>query len=124
MSEFTLNDVITALDAAVAERGADYVYPRDRDGWTALAGACVYQLADGTPACIVGDVLHRLNPELVPPPGCVNDAKTIIKDVIPEAFEADDLWNIADLLRTAQFYQDCGETWGRSAEEAKSVIGA
>lgn len=124
MSEFTLNDVITALDAAVAERGADYVYPRDRDGWTTFTGACVYQLADGKPACIVGEVLHRLDPELVPPPECVNDAMTFIEEAIPEAFEAGDLRNIATLLRVAQAHQDSGESWGRSAEEAKLVIGA
>jgi hypothetical protein len=53
--ELTTTNVLAALEAVVAERGAGWVYP---DEWRD-DGVCRY-VVDGCPACIVGAALAHL----------------------------------------------------------------
>lgn len=48
-------DVTAALEAAVAERGEDFVY-------TTEDGECYYSYDDGTPGCLIGVALSKLDP--------------------------------------------------------------
>lgn len=56
MNTFTDKQVMTALEDSLRERGADYVYSKSPDG------ACAYS-RDGEPSCLVGLVVHKLDPE-------------------------------------------------------------
>lgn len=56
MNTFTDKQVMTALEDSLRERGADYVYQK------APNGECVYS-RDGAPSCLVGLVVHKLDPE-------------------------------------------------------------
>ena len=56
MNTFTDKQVMTALEDSLRERGADYVYLK------APAGVCTYS-RDGKPSCLVGLVVHKLDPE-------------------------------------------------------------
>ncbi len=55
----TLNrtEVIRAAKDLVAEAGEGYVYPG------AAIGQCSYIAQDGIPACLVGQIVERLDPE-------------------------------------------------------------
>ena len=58
--DVTTDQFTEAMRAAVAERGADWVYPRGERGW-ANGIACRYVRSDVIePACIIGLALHRL----------------------------------------------------------------
>lgn len=54
---YTNGQIGTALRAALDKMGEDYVYRGD------ASGNCVYAI-DGEPSCIVGHVLHALNPDM------------------------------------------------------------
>lgn len=53
-----------ALQAAVDERGADYVYPAKDSNWSNddyhYEGVCVYRTPNGDPACIFGLALTKM----------------------------------------------------------------
>lgn len=51
MNTFTDKQVMTALEDSLRERGADYV-----------SVGCMYS-RDGEPSCLVGLVVHKLDPE-------------------------------------------------------------
>lgn len=53
---YTNEQINAALNKALDEKGEDYVYPQ-------ADGNCVYSL-EGEPSCIVGHVLHTLDPEM------------------------------------------------------------
>ncbi|QIN93710.1 hypothetical protein QDW23_gp51 [Microbacterium phage Stromboli] len=57
MTELTKEAVAEAIDQLVQERGQDYVYPTEE------VGGCYYSFEDGTPACLVGAVVAKLDPE-------------------------------------------------------------
>lgn len=110
MSTMTFRE---ALQAAVDEKGADYVYPRGKRGWTNVWGMCRYAV-NGKPACIIGDALHRMgvpistlkefdaNEEGV-------DAATALEEsgLNPTAAEKRG-------VNAAQSRQDSGASWGES----------
>ncbi|QUE26091.1 hypothetical protein SEA_STOOR_51 [Microbacterium phage Stoor] len=56
MAELTKEAVAEAIDQLVQERGPDYVYPTEE------VGGCYYSFEDGTPACLVGAVVAKLDP--------------------------------------------------------------
>mgnify|MGYP001617712831 CR=1 FL=1 len=56
MTALTTASVAEAIDLLVLERGPDYVYPAEE------AGGCYYSFEDGTPACLVGAVVAKLDP--------------------------------------------------------------
>ena len=71
--ELTYQRATEILDELVDEKGADYIYTEDPKsietknelGMTpdASINGCYYNHLDGTPGCIVGHLVHKLNPE-------------------------------------------------------------
>lgn len=133
MSLDNLNDddrrFIEAMEAAVAERGADWVYPEAeadpdtdettflRDAWHAdTEGSCVYQTEDGEPACIIGLAMHKLGLEL-PPYDRVFGARAALRE---------SSLNLSDTVlaaaSTAQAKQDYHATWGDALTAFKEAI--
>ena len=126
----TRENFTKAMREAVAERGADYVYPVDsvearETGWrNATPGydsmgdaSCVYALSDGTPACIIGLALYKIDPELL----------AHVSDLYDSAQAAFRILGVTDrglmsAARGAQICQDDGETWGSALEEFEAVF--
>lgn len=129
MTELTKAAVAEAIDQLVQERGPDYVYP------TAEAGGCYYSFEDGTPGCLVGAVIAKLDPaafdQLVTYEAPLDDGNggisrrkagsvwSIIREpnttglglVVGEADRS-----VRDALRAAQSTQDTGGTWEQARE--------
>lgn len=110
---------VELLEEAVRSRGKDYIYPRDQRGWSdPTHSACVYSLTDGTPACIVGEVMHRLSPDLLPDNGWVINAGDLVHNYEGnDLLDGDELDEVATLLTRIQERQDDGWTWGNAVHD-------
>ena len=121
----TVEQVIATLEEVVAEKGEDYVYPTE-----AGYGECFYGNEDGSPSCIVGHVLAKLDPikyqEFIKfeseenGPFGINENGSSYSFDYPNADE----WgsNIVEILSIAQTHQDNGATWGEALTAAKSAL--
>ena len=104
MGEFNRENVRQALEESIAEKGADYTYPR--------AGGCFYAL-NGHPSCIVGHVVNRIDPELfhklieLDRDGGDTDWATMAERL---GLDGDPF--LTDALAAAQEAQDRGRPWG------------
>lgn len=110
MTRFTEAEFTAAMEAAVAERGKDWVYPRT---WY-YEGVCSYSLEDGTPACLIGVALSKLDPGLVPDFGERASAEIVLEDLVPEP--------VAIAAREAQVHQDNGHIWGSALQVYKRYL--
>lgn len=111
---YTNVEINAALKKALEAKGEDYVYPEEEKH----KGGCMYATADGAPSCIVGHVLHELDPE-----GFAKVAKwerkkgtgdTAVDDAVNALglnFHPDQV----EALRMAQVNQDKGAPWGAAA---------
>lgn len=103
-----------AMKAAVKERGADYIYPADaRDA----DGNCVYSLPDGTPACLIGVALSKINADYVPkdePFGGTPAAGALASLGAPPLVQR--------AAQRAQNMQDCGRTWGAALDRYLKIL--
>lgn len=116
---FTLDEVLDAARAVVDEVGRDYIYD-SRD--------CRYANDDGSPSCLVGHVIHRLDPEafakiadreqgsLI---GLMASALTG-RGWLPVGF-----WTVeaANAMQYAQWAQDLRQPWGLALFEAENAGG-
>lgn len=114
--QFTVAEVLEAMEKAVAKRGADYVYEKPReDPPTAAGSQCLYVHHRGTeqevPGCIVGQVYFDLLGELVP--------RTYEGASAGLAVRNTPLRLAIALLDSAQSEQDAGFTWGEALEAAR-----
>ena len=106
-AEFT-----AAMEAAAAERGPDFVYPKGADGWVQDnpdgADWCVYVRTDvDEPACIIGTALHRLGFPLSRLRCHEGDGSDdILEKLLPDLDEA-----AVSAAAAAQSAQDRGCTW-------------
>lgn len=110
---------IEAVRASVAERGAAWVYPPavplygdtyKEDEWHyGEWGACVYSKGDGTPACIIGLALSKIDPALVPVYGDTRNASAVLSHLPLKLSEGAIL-----AARYAQMTQDEGDSWGEA----------
>lgn len=123
--EITVEEFTAAMEAAVEERGRDYIYPpaveRDMDSDYEVGpiyyddeyhygdGGCVYQTAEGVPACIIGVVLDKLGLD-VPAYGAMNDARVVLeaRTTLPSY--------VLRAARQAQNEQDHGQPWGQALD--------
>lgn len=118
MKTFTLDDFTAAMEKAVADRGNDYVYPREKPGWL-HEKQCVYSTQDGEPACIIGQALYNIDPSLMPDyeESQQEDAGAeYILESRREHFSGSEA-DFGLLLRSAhkaQVSQDNGDSWGRA----------
>jgi hypothetical protein len=97
-------------DPKTAERRAQYP-PSEKSGTD-----CYYAHADGTPGCIVGNFIHKLNPEF--------DLKSIEHATVGYALRAADIRADEDshqLLSDCQNFQDNGESWAAALEGAVRI---
>lgn len=105
-AEFT-----AAMEAAIAERGPDWVYPRGQYGWGfgQLDHACLYVRADvDEPACIIGAVLHRLGfPLRRLREHEAQGSDEVLDTLLPELDPA-----VRSAASAAQDRQDDGFSWG------------
>lgn len=117
---FTIDEFTAAMEAAVEERGPDFVYP-DEEPWMDTYGQCQYSLPDGTPACIIGLALSKLDPDAVPGHGAVYGASTLLKGRVQGDTEGETnlFLSAAD---NAQDKQDSRETWGQALTEYKDTL--
>lgn len=119
--------VTEALEVAVAERGADFVYPEE---WMP-SGLCKYQLGDGSAACIVGLAARKIDPEIAmpfdgaPTSNVIGRALGMVDSDCdngygePEGFP----FKLRRALDVAQSAQDMGETWGEALKAYYMELG-
>lgn len=115
MTTITKSIVIDTLRSIVEEYGQDYVYPAAKTG-----DVCTYANSDGTPSCIVGHFISRIDPE-----GFKKVANMEASE--GESFSPDAALKYAGILydtesdyalSEAQDAQDSGQTWGDALQEA------
>lgn len=117
MTQHTLTEVLTTLDAIVAEFGADYRY---KDHYA----SCAYRNhKTGEPQCIVGQVLARLEPGAL---AIVNNTGTWETRPEKELFtpEANQALTAAQQVqdgRTGTYYAN-PQTWGAAVAAAKEAV--
>jgi hypothetical protein len=103
MREVTVEEVAQVLDAAVRDKGEDFVY-------VAQGATCQY-LHGTQPGCLVGHVLLSLGAipgELALQEGCPADVLNYGRLGLSIPL------NVIDALQTAQNEQDEGRTWGQA----------
>ena len=123
--ELTTTNILAALEAVVAERGADYVYPDELRG---DVGQCLYAV-DGKPACIVGAALAHFGVPVNVLAVFETSAATLTYELgeLGHVHEDDDQWATAALVR-AQFVQDgdpperAPGTWGEALAAARAAV--
>lgn len=123
----TIQEVLPLLDAAVEDRGADWVYPTE-----AALNGCHYFATDqdvedgafteeGAPACIVGWVLDRLGvtvTDIVTDIGDYNETTGVdtLAAIIPMDVDT------VEVLQHVQNQQDNGTPWGIAVPEATAHL--
>lgn len=131
----TTENVLAALEAAVEEKGADYVYPRELDEYGDLTeDSCLY-VKNGAPSCLVGHALHSLGVPLEALSANEGAGAAALLDYLEidgfvtfEKGEADEegyrgLSKVQSLVFYAQAKQDTGTPWGESLNVAREQIG-
>ena len=124
--KFSMADVIKAMQEVVDEQGEDYEYE-------SIGGACYYGDRDGNPSCIVGHVIHKLDPEAFDHvvkierewDSCAAKGLTRVADGAglseSNRYLPEDFWdaNTAFVLQAAQGAQDLGSPWGSVLVQAE-----
>lgn len=116
----TDSEVLAAVDAALAERGADYVYSNPYASTaTTPAMSCLYVHGEET-GCLVGNVMHRLGVPL----DALQRWEGVRASTVMRRAEADlgivvPAWS-RYMLSRAQAQQDHGEEWGEAIAEGKA----
>lgn len=118
----TRENFTAAMRAAVAERGEDWVYPEEgselaEQGWRSEEGTCVYVLPDGSPACLIGLALYKIDPGLLTHVELQSDDVSV---VMGRAGVRDRLLLLA--ADRAQTKQDRDEPWGDALKEYERVL--
>jgi len=119
----TMERTLELLDAAVTERGADFVYPEE---WkvpsqifsSTPGGDCVY-VHDGKPACIVGWVLHTHGVTIEQLRQLEGDSVYALLLHLQPVLEVEP--GVGTVLREAQNQQDVGRPWGVAVERARAA---
>ena len=120
--QITRENFTAAMRAAVAERGADWVYPAQgselaEQGWRSEGGTCVYALPDGSPACLIGLALYKIDPGLLTHVEFQYDDAS---RVMGRAGVRDEMLLLA--AGGAQTRQDVGVSWGDALSEYERVL--
>ena len=120
--QITRENFTAAMRAAVAERGEGFVYPAQgselaEQGWRSEEGTCVYDLPDGSPACLIGLALYKIDPGLLTHVGFQVDSASRVMSRVGVQDEM--LLLAADM---AQDEQDVGVSWGKALSEYERVL--
>lgn len=116
MSKHTNEEIINAAKTAVAAKpeGEAFIYERPNDG------DCVYRDQEGNPSCLVGYILHTLEPEFFDSIPFVDEMDYGEEYTNDEPFPRLEISGTAftdeqaEALRLAQQMQDGGDTWGHA----------
>lgn len=113
-------DFTAAIEKAVADKGADYVYNPNN------TRACTYT-EDGEPSCIVGTALINLGFEATPDWDYPIQHDVVLEDtaadtILPYFFDIPQ--NVVVAARKAQHDQDNGSTWGDALNAYKTAVSA
>lgn len=110
----TKSKALELLEAAVAERGADYVY--ERDGTRQSGPGCTY-VRGGQPSCLIGLAMAKAGVPIE------QLAEWDTRDNSAACFVLVDdelaTKTAVDVMATAQSLQDIGETWGEALQAAR-----
>ena len=118
--QITDQQFIDALEAAVAERGRDFVYPRGDRRWSklpdsdeeTLVNSCLYVKPDGSgAACLIGLALHKAG---VPLDYLAQHEGDPAGRVMVNLGVS---WPVRSAAGEAQSSQDLGATWGDALDE-------
>ena len=120
--QITRENFTAAMRAAVAERGEDFVYPAEgselaEQGWRSEERTCVYTLPDGTPACLIGLALYKIDPGLLTHVKLQSDNA---RRVMNRAGVQDEVLLLSAGM--AQIEQDVGVPWGGALSEYERVL--
>lgn len=118
--KITEEQFTAAMEAAVAERGEDYVYPPQEeegfaDDYHTIGGTCLYSDESGKPLCIIGVALSKIDPALVPTHGSTEGASSLLSKMV-------DSFAVRVAAQNAQDAQDDGKPWGEALKQYKSVL--
>ena len=72
-ANLTPETFLTLLKRAVDKRGEDYVYPYHQR----YGGLCCYSYA-GEPSCIIGEVIHSIDPDMLPSEDLIVGARPLL----------------------------------------------
>lgn len=121
MRKVTEAEFTAAMEAAVAERGEDYVYPKDNpDFWHPHDKTCVYQTPTGEPACLIGLAMDKLGLDT---PGYIETEETAYM-MMNTHHEAEFPDNVKRAAEAAQYAQDRENTWGEALEMYRQKLRA
>lgn len=123
MIELTLDRTKELLAAAVAEKGADYVYttPDGQQSSPEDLTTCLYVHGD-QPGCIVGHVLHKAGVSLpLLSRSESDDAEGALGGLKADGIVAYE-GRVSDLLKSVQAKQDHGVAWGTAVDEALAEL--
>lgn len=111
---FTNDEVIESMKRAVAQKGADYVYPYEN---------CNYS-QDNHPACIVGHVLYDIDPEAYQDAAEMEQRgdDSAVDDLQREGIVPNFTDSQVKALLRAQERQDRKETWGAAYDAFISAL--
>lgn len=125
---FTFEQVLEATRAIVDERGHDFIYQqvvRYHEPLGREIPQCVYADDEGQPSCLVGHVIHRLDPEAFETlarrerseGGDIADSLRL-RGHLPQDFWTDDA---EAAMVYAQDVQDSGDTWSEALHAAENL---
>lgn len=123
--ELTMDRAKALLDEIVAEKPVGYAYitdPKTIERRNTIASAqkssngCYYAHADGMPGCIIGQLVHKLNPEIELASLETHAVGHILYRAGIESAEA----GIVNYLMDVQSYQDAGQTWRDAVDLANN----
>lgn len=122
---YTTEQIVKAAERVVEELGPDYVYAtKRRQNPQVSSQQCFYAEPDGTPSCIVGRIIDKLNHS------AFEELKLLEGGMwSPPALEA--LFELNTEFTTEQMYalsaaqrvQDWGEPYGRALDALKEELG-
>lgn len=129
MPELNEINFTAAIEAAVAEKGSDYIYPAELKGDDRFGvSSCLYFDSEKpeVPLCIIGNAISRLGYSL-------DDVKEAVKHrtsmSVGQDIDANTLLGylgadskLASAAREAQVCQDCGDDWGTALNAFKHHI--
>lgn len=134
MVEITKENFTAALEAAVEEKGADYVYPEELMGKSRYSvTSCLYfdNETHQVPLCIIGNALARLGLTYDDIVKLGTDNVNVLENEPPidQDIGASSLltWltndsDLATAAQAAQNAQDRGQSWGVALERFKEYL--
>lgn len=116
---FTYEDVMEAARKVVAEKGGEYLYRESRV-------RCKYAEPDGSPSCLVGHVIEKLDPQVFERLAGreeMHGNSEAAGALVQLGWLEPDFWTdeAEAAMDRIQYAQDCGEPWGAAVERGLTL---